>query len=81
MVQELGSSIEGSRDSMTQTSIPKFVKEVVVEVMKADKVAKFISNHGNYESEYGEFDFGGEHSKKHIGYMGEGEGNVIGGIG
>jgi hypothetical protein len=38
-------------------------------------------DHGNCEFEYGKFDFGGEHSKEQISYMGEGEGNVIGRIG
>ncbi len=33
MVEELGSSTEGSRNPMTQTSTPKYVEEVVVEVM------------------------------------------------
>ncbi len=37
MVQELGSSVKGSRDPTTQTSTPKSMEEVVVEVMKVDK--------------------------------------------
>ncbi len=40
MIQELGSSLEGSRDPTTQTSTPKSVEEVVAKVMKADKVTK-----------------------------------------
>ncbi len=36
MVQELGSFVEGFGDPMTQTSTPKFVEEVLIEVMKVD---------------------------------------------
>jgi hypothetical protein len=39
------------------------------------------SYHGNCESEHGEFDSRGKNSKEQIGYKGEGEGSVIGGIG
>jgi hypothetical protein len=42
MVQELGSSAKGFRDPMTHTSTPKFVEEVVAEVMKVDKVTKLF---------------------------------------
>jgi hypothetical protein len=42
MVQELGSFAKGSGDPMTQTSTPKFVEEVVAEVMKIDKAAKLF---------------------------------------
>jgi len=38
MVHQLGSFVEGSRDPMIQTSIPKFVEEVVIEVMNTNKV-------------------------------------------
>jgi len=37
MVQELGSFVEGSRNPTTQTSTPKFVEEVVVEVLHGNK--------------------------------------------
>jgi hypothetical protein len=39
---ELRSSIEGSRDPMTETSTPKFVEEVTVEVMKVNKATKLF---------------------------------------
>ncbi len=48
--------------------------------MQVDKVAK-LSDHGNCEFEYGEFEFGGEQFEEHISYKGEGEGSTIGGIG
>jgi hypothetical protein len=38
MVQELGSSIEGFGDPMTQTNTPKYVEEVAAEVMKVNNV-------------------------------------------
>jgi hypothetical protein len=38
----LGSSIEGSRDPTTLYSTPKFVEEVVAEVMKADKATELF---------------------------------------
>ncbi len=38
MVHQLGSFVEGSGDPTIQTSIPKFVEEVVVEVMNTNKV-------------------------------------------
>ncbi len=41
-VHELGSFVEGSRNPMTQTCTPKFVEEVVIEVMKANKVVKLF---------------------------------------
>ncbi len=40
MVQELGSSAKGFKDPTTQTSTPKSMEEVAIEVMKADKVAE-----------------------------------------
>jgi hypothetical protein len=40
MVQELGSSIEGFWNPMTQTSMPKSMEKVVVEVMQVDKVVE-----------------------------------------
>jgi hypothetical protein len=40
MVQELGSYAEGFGDPMTHTSTPKSMEEVVVEVMKANKVVE-----------------------------------------
>jgi hypothetical protein len=43
---------------MAQINTPKSIKEVVAEVMQAYKA--IISNHGNYEFEYGKFEFGGE---------------------
>ncbi len=42
MAQELGSSIEGSRDLITQTSAPKSMEDVVAKVMKANKVVKLF---------------------------------------
>ncbi len=42
MVQELGSSTQGSGDFTTWTSTPKSVEEVVVEVMKANKTTDFF---------------------------------------
>jgi len=42
ILQELGSSIGGSRDPITQTSTPKSVEEVVVEVMKENKVIELF---------------------------------------
>ncbi len=42
MVQELGSSIDGSKGPTTQTSTPKFVEEVVGEVMKEDKAVELF---------------------------------------
>jgi hypothetical protein len=42
MVLELGSSIEGYGDPTIQTSTPKSIEEVDVEVMKLDKVAKLF---------------------------------------
>jgi hypothetical protein len=40
--QELGSSIEESGNPTTQTSTPKSVEEVVVEVMKVDKLVELF---------------------------------------
>jgi hypothetical protein len=42
MVHELGSSVEKSRYPITQISTPKFVEEVVVEIMKADKATELF---------------------------------------
>jgi hypothetical protein len=42
IVQELGKSVEGSRDPMTQTSTPKSMEEVATKVMKVDKVAELF---------------------------------------
>ncbi len=42
MVQELGSSIEGSWDRMTQASTPKSKEEVVIEVMKVNNTTKLF---------------------------------------
>ncbi len=42
MVQEMGSYIEGSKNPITQTSTPKSMEEVVVEVMHIDKVVKLF---------------------------------------
>jgi hypothetical protein len=42
MVQELGSSVEGCRDPMTQISTPKFVEEVAAKVMKANNVVELF---------------------------------------
>ncbi len=41
-MQKLGSFVEGSRDHTTQTSTPKSVEEVAIEVMQVDKVAKLF---------------------------------------
>jgi uncharacterized protein (DUF2141 family) len=38
----MGSFIEGSGDPSTHTSTPKFVEEVAIEVMKADKVVELF---------------------------------------
>ncbi len=42
MVQELGSSVEGSRDPTTQTNTLKSMEEVAVKVMKANKVIELF---------------------------------------
>ncbi len=42
MVHELGSFVIGSEDPITQTSTPKSMEEVVVEIMKANKVVKLF---------------------------------------
>ncbi len=42
MVQELRSFTKGSKDPTTHTNTPKCVEEVVVEVMKVDKVVKLF---------------------------------------
>jgi len=42
MVQELGSFIEGFGDPITQTSSPKSVEEVGIELMKANKATKLF---------------------------------------
>ncbi len=42
MVQELGSSVEGFGEPMTQTSTPKVVEEVVAELMKVNKVVELF---------------------------------------
>jgi hypothetical protein len=42
MVQELGSYAEGSGDPTTQTSTPKSMEEVVIEVMKTNKIAELF---------------------------------------
>ncbi len=42
MVQELGSSIEGFGDPITQKSTPKSMEEVVAKVMKVDKEAELF---------------------------------------
>jgi hypothetical protein len=41
-VQNMGSSTEGSKATTTQTSTPKSMEEVVVEVMQADKVVELF---------------------------------------
>jgi hypothetical protein len=38
----MGSCVEGSKNPMTQTNTPKFVKEEVAKVMQVDKVAQFF---------------------------------------
>jgi hypothetical protein len=42
MVQDLGSSIEGSKDPMTRTSTPKSMEEVAAEVMRSYKATKLF---------------------------------------
>ncbi len=42
MVQEMGSSIEGSRNPTTWTNIAKSVEEIVVELLKVDKIAELF---------------------------------------
>ncbi len=58
-MQEMGSSAEKSKNLTTQTNTPKSVKEVVIEVMQANKAAKLFQI-GNYELEYRELEYGGE---------------------
>ncbi len=41
-MQEMGSSTKGSKNPMTQTSTPKFVKEVATKVMFVDKVVQLF---------------------------------------
>jgi len=38
----LGSSKEGSKNPTTQTSTPRFVEEVAIEVMKANKIVELF---------------------------------------
>jgi len=38
----MGSFVEGSRDPTTHTSTPKFVEEVVIEVIKANEVVELF---------------------------------------
>jgi hypothetical protein len=38
----MGSFVEGSKTTMTQTNTPKFVEEVAIEVMQTQKVAKLF---------------------------------------
>jgi hypothetical protein len=38
----MGSSIEGLKNPMTQTSTPKFVEEVVAKVMQVNKVVELF---------------------------------------
>jgi hypothetical protein len=40
LVKELGSFAKGSRNLTTQTSTPKLVEEVIVEVMQEDKAVE-----------------------------------------
>ncbi len=40
LVQEMGSSKEGFKNPMTKTNTPKFVKEIVAEVMQTQKAVK-----------------------------------------
>jgi hypothetical protein len=40
MVHEMGSSAKGSKNPTTQTSLPKYVEEVDVEVMQANKATE-----------------------------------------
>jgi len=42
MVQKLGSSIEGSGSLMTQTSTPKSVEEVAIEMMKTNNAIELF---------------------------------------
>jgi hypothetical protein len=42
IVQEFGSSKEGSKNPTTQTSTPRFVEELFVEVMKANKTTELF---------------------------------------
>jgi hypothetical protein len=42
MVQEMGSSAEGSKNPTTQTNTLKFVGKVAAEVMQVDKVTKLF---------------------------------------
>jgi hypothetical protein len=42
MVQELGSFAKASKDPTTQTSTPKYVEEVAIEIMKVNKVVELF---------------------------------------
>ncbi len=42
MVYELGSFVEGFGDPMTQTSTPKSMEEVAIEVMKVDNAIQLF---------------------------------------
>ncbi len=42
LIQELGSSIEGSKNLMTQTNTPKYVEKVVIKVMHVDRTTKLF---------------------------------------
>jgi hypothetical protein len=42
LIQELGSSIEGSKNPTRQTNTPKFVENVDAKVMEVDKTAKLF---------------------------------------
>ncbi len=66
---------------MTQTSAPKFVKEVTVKVMKTNKATELFQIMVIMNLNLGNLFCGGKHSKEQIGYGGEGEGSIIGGIG
>jgi hypothetical protein len=41
-MQEMGSSIEGFKNPMTQTSTPKSMEEVAIEVMQEDKAVELF---------------------------------------
>ena len=81
MIQEMGSFVEGSKDPTTQTSTLKFVEEVVVEKMKANKIVELFQTMAIMSLNMGKFDSGGKYFEEQQSYKGGRKGSVIGGIG
>jgi hypothetical protein len=42
MVHEMGSSAKGSKNHTTQTNLPKYVEEVAIEIMQANKATELF---------------------------------------